>query len=272
MQREDQIGANPEMRQTVQSLFSLQDKVALVTGGNGGLGRAMALGLRAAGARVAVTGRDAEKNKAVAQELDDPGAVFPLDVREEDAVQRTVAQVVARFGRLDILVNNAGLFRGGLILELSREDWDAVIDTHLTGSFLCAKYATKAMVAQGMGGKIINIGSVYSLFGTPDFADYGSAKAGLLGLTRSLAIELAPHSIQVNAILPGYFETDMTRGLPAQPRGEEIRRRTPAGRWGDPQDLVGTVVFLASAASDFVTGVCIPVDGGYSVTERFVRE
>ena len=128
------------------------------------------------------------------------------------------------------------------------------------------------MVAQGRGGKIVNIGSVYSLFGAPDFVDYASAKAGILGLTRSLAVELAPHHIQVNAILPGWYETDLTRGMPETELGDQIRRKTPAGRWGEPDDLVGTAVYLASRASDFVTGVSIPVDGGYTIAERFRAE
>jgi len=254
------------------SLFSLENKVALITGGNGGIGHAIALGLCSAGANVAVTGRNSQKNEIVAEELGDAGAVFSLDVRDEPAVERTIAQVVERFGRLDILVNNAGNGRGGPVMEMSGEDWEAVIGTHLTGSFLCAKHAAKMMAAQGTGGKIINIGSMYSVFGAPNFADYGSAKAGVLGLTRSLAIELAPHNIQVNAILPGWYETEMTQQVYDSSRGEQIRRKTPAGRWGEGEDIVGTGVFLASAASDFVTGAAIPVDGGYLITERFVHE
>jgi 2-deoxy-D-gluconate 3-dehydrogenase len=253
-------------------LFSLEGRAALVTGGNGGLGWAIALGLRAAGARVAVAGRNPAKNRAIADELGDPGAVFLADVRDEAAVEQTVALVMKRFGRLDILVNNAGLFRGGSVLTLSEEDWGAVIGTHLTGAFLCAKHAARAMIAGGGGGKIINIGSVYSRFGPPDFVDYATAKTGILGLTRALAVELAVHRIQVNAILPGWFETDLTRGLPATPLGEQIRRRTPAGRWGDPADLVGTAVYLASPASDFVTGAQISVDGGYAVSDRLLHE
>jgi 2-deoxy-D-gluconate 3-dehydrogenase len=202
------------------------------------------------------------------RELGDPGLALALDVREEDHVRGVVAQVVERFGALDILVNNAALFRGGPVLELSREHWDAVIDADLTGPFLCAKHAARAMVARGAGGKIINIGSIYSLFGAPDFADYATAKTGLLGLTRSLAIELAPHHIQVNAILPGWYETDLTRGMPTTALGAQIRGKTPAGRWGEPEDLVGTAVYLAARASDFVTGVGIPVDGGYTIAER----
>jgi 2-deoxy-D-gluconate 3-dehydrogenase len=252
-------------------LFSLHHRVALVTGGNRGLGRAIALGFQRAGAQVAITGRDPTQNAAVRRELADPAAVFTLDVRDEGVVISTVTQVVERFGRLDILVNNAGVVHGSSVLALSRTDWDADIETNLTGMFLCAKHAAVAMIARGAGGKIINLGSIYSLFGTPSFAGYGASKAGVLGLTRALAIELAVHDIQVNAILPGFCETDMTQGMPGTELGEEIRRRTPSGRWGQPDDLVGAAVFLASAASNFVTGVQLPVDGGYSITERFIH-
>jgi 2-deoxy-D-gluconate 3-dehydrogenase len=253
-------------------LFSLAGRTALVTGGNGGLGRAIALGFRAAGARVVVTGRNPAKNAAMEAELGADDLVLALDVRDEPAVARAVGLVVDRCGRLDVLVNNAGLFRGGSVLDLSREDWDAVIGTHLTGSFLCAKHAARAMIAGGRGGKIINIGSIYSLYGPPDFPDYAAAKTGIVGLTRALAVELAGHDIQVNAILPGWYETDLTRGMPSTELGEHIRRKTPTGRWGDPGDLVGAAIFLASAASNFVTGVAIPVDGGYAVADRLRAE
>ncbi len=248
--------------------FSLEGKTALVTGGNGGLGRGIALGLRAAGARVAVTGRDTDKNRAMAQELGEHSLVVSLDVRLEDAVRDTVAKVVSAFGALDILVNNAGIERSGPVLDMSQDDWEAVIDTNLTGSFLCAKHAGQAMVAAGNGGKIINIASIYSIYGTPRLAGYGASKAGVMGLTRAMAIELAPHDIQVNAILPGWFKTAMTEESAASTRGTEIRRKTPAGRWGQVEDLVGAAVFLASSASDFVTGIGLPVDGGYLVSER----
>lgn len=253
-------------------LFSLSGKVALVTGGNGGLGRVMALGLRAAGATVAVTGRDPAKNETVAKELGDPDAVFSLEVRDEEAVERTVAGVLERFGRLDVMVNNAGLFRRGSVLELSREDWDAVLDSHLTGTFLCSKHAARTMVDRGEGGKIINVGSMYSVFGPPGYANYAAAKTGIVGLTRALAVELAEYGIQVNAILPGWYETDLTRGSTGTEWGERIRRKTPAGRWGEPKDLVGAALFLSSKASDFVTGVALPVDGGYSVADRLLPE
>lgn len=254
------------------SLFSLEGKSALVTGGNRGLGRGIALGLQAAGARVAVSGRDPARNRAIADELGESGMVLPLDVRYEAAVEDAVAEVVTGFGSLDVLVNNAGVARGAPVLEMEREDWDATIATNLTGAFLCAKHAGRAMAEAGRGGKIINVASIYSIYGAPRLTHYGSSKAGLLGLTRSLAIELAPHNIQVNAILPGWCETDMTQEEVEGPLGEDIRRKTPAGRWGRSEDLVGAAVFLASTASSFVTGISLPVDGGYLISERFASE
>ena len=253
-------------------LFSLEGRVALVTGGNGGLGRAIALGLAGAGATVAVTGRDESRNRTVADELGDAAAVLPGDVRDEAAVVAAVTHVVERFGHLDVLVNNAGNYIGGSVLDMTEAAWHAVLDTHLTGSFLCAKHAARAMVRQGAGGKIINVGSMYSLFGPPASVGYAAAKSGVMGLTRALAVELAAHDIQVNAVLPGWYETGLTRGAPATEWGERIRRKTPAGRWGDPEDLVGAVVFLASRASDFVTGTALPVDGGYAVADRSLPE
>lgn len=253
----------------LEELFSLDGRVALVTGGNGGLGRAMALGLRAAGARVAIIGRDAAKNAQVSQELGREGAVLQVDIRREDEVASAIAEVVERFGRLDILINNAGVvLSNGPVTEMSREDWDVVIETNLTGAFLCSKHAARAMIHGGRGGKILNIASIYACYGPPDFAHYPSAKAGLLGLTRALAVELAPYHIQVNAILPGWFPTAMSGDMPENALGEQIRRKTPAGRWGDPTDLVGAAVFLASRASDFVTGAQLAVDGGYLVADR----
>jgi 2-dehydro-3-deoxy-D-gluconate 5-dehydrogenase len=253
-------------------LFSLQGRAALITGGNGGLGRAMALGLRNSGASVAITGRNPEKNSRIADELGDSGAVFTLDVTDEDAVAQTIAQVVDRFGKLDILINNAGLSRRGSVLEHSQQDWDAVIGGNLTGSFLCAKHAAQSMVGRGAGGKIINVGSMYSIFGPPNVVSYAASKSGVLGLTRALAVELGPHHIQVNAILPGWHVTDMTQHIQGNALGEHIRRKTPAGRIGVPEDIVGLAIFLASSASDFVTGAAIPVDGGYSVTDRLLYD
>jgi 2-dehydro-3-deoxy-D-gluconate 5-dehydrogenase len=255
-----------------QDLFSLEGRVALVTGGNGGLGRAMTLGMKHAGAQVVVTGRNPEKNKEIGEELADPKSVLSLDVRDEEAVERAMSEVVTRFGRLDILINNAGGWKGGSILNLTREDWDSVVSTHLTGSFLCAKHAAKAMMSQETGGKIINIGSMFSVFGVQGGANYSAAKTGILGLTRSLAIELADLNIQVNAILPGWHWTPLTQPMKDTAIAEKIRRKTPARRWGTADDIVGAAIFLASSASDFVTGTSIAVDGGYSITDQFRDE
>ena len=252
--------------------FSLTGRVALITGGNGGIGRVMALALREAGAQVVVTGRNPDKNQAMGEELGDTESVLPLDVYDEAAVQHTIDLIVARFGQLDILINNAGQARRGSVLEQSREEWEAILRVNLTGAFLCAKYAAKAMIARGHGGKIINIGSMYSLFGPPNVASYATSKTGLLGLTRALAVELCKHNIQVNAILPGWYITEMTGHLQNTPLADYVRRKTPAGRWGNPQDLVGTAILLASATSDFITGVAIPVDGGYSVADRLLYD
>lgn len=252
------------------SLFSLSDRVALVTGGNSGIGLAIARGYIDAGASVAIAGRDREKNKAAQSELGQDATAYELDVREEQSVQKTIQAVFESFGRLDILINNAGNYRDNAVVDKPLTEWEDVMSTHLTGAFLCSRESARVMIRGGRGGKIINIGSMYSIFGAHGGADYASAKSGMLGLTRTLANELAEHSIQANAILPGWIDTPMCEGLPATKRGEEIRRKTPAARWGVPNDLIGTAVFLASAGSDFVTGIAIPVDGGYSVSEQFM--
>jgi len=253
-------------------LFSLKGRVALITGGNGGLGRVMALAFREAGAQVVVTGRNPQKNEALAEELGDSELVLALDVYDEPAVERAIAQVRERHGQLDILVNNAGQSRRGFAPEVSKADWEDILNVNLTGAFLCAKHAAKAMIASQRGGKIINIGSVYSLMGPPNVASYATSKAGLLGLTRSLAVELGRHNIQVNAILPGWYMTQMNSHHQNTPLADYVRRKTPAGRWGNPQELVGLAILLASAASDYMTGAAIPVDGGYSITDRLLYD
>jgi 2-dehydro-3-deoxy-D-gluconate 5-dehydrogenase len=247
--------------------FRLDGKVALVTGGNGGLGQAIARGLRAVGAEVVVTGRDAAKNREAA---DDHGAgnVLELDVRDEAAVEAAIGEVSGRHGRLDVLVNNAGVGGSYSVLDMTLEEWRLLVDTSLTGSFLCAKHGARAMIAAGDGGAIINLGSMYSVFGPPRAVGYASAKAGILGLSRALAVELAPHGIRSNAILPGWIETAMTARPLGGEIGYEVHRRTPAGRFGRPGDLVGAAIYLASDASAFVTGIELPVDGGYRVCER----
>ena len=261
-----------ELEIVIEELFSLKGRVALVTGGNGGLGRVIALAYREAGAQVVVTGRNPDKNEAIGQEMGDPQSVLLLDVYDEAAVERAIAQVNERFGRLDILVNNAGQSRRGSVPDVSKADWEDIINVNLTGPFLCATHAAKRMIAGGRGGKIINVSSLYALFGPPNVASYAASKTGLVGLTRSLAVELSKYNIQVNAILPGWYLTEMTGHLKNMPLADYIRRKTPAGRWGNPQDLVGVAILLASAASDFMTGTAITVDGGYSVADRFLYD
>jgi 2-deoxy-D-gluconate 3-dehydrogenase len=255
------------MSQDPLETFRLDGKVALVTGGNGGLGQAIARGLRAVGAEVAVTGRDAVKNL---EAVEDHGAhnVLEVDVRDEESVSQAIAAVVERHGRLDVLVNNAGIGGSYSVLDMTLEEWHLLVDTSLTGSFLCSKHAARAMIEAGNGGAIINLGSMYSVFGPPRAIGYASAKAGILGLSRALAVELAPHGIRSNAILPGWIETAMTALPLGGEIGYEVHRRTPAGRFGRPADLVGAAIYLASDASSFVTGVELPVDGGYRVAER----
>jgi 2-deoxy-D-gluconate 3-dehydrogenase len=247
--------------------FRLDGKVALVTGGNGGLGQAIAVGLRAVGAEVVVTGRDAAKNR---EAVADHGAhnVLEVDVRDEDSVAAGIAAVVERHGRLDVLVNNAGIGGSYSVLEMTLDEWRLLVDTSLTGSFLCAKHGARAMIEAANGGAIINLGSMYSVFGPPRAVGYASAKAGILGLSRALAVELAPHGIRSNAILPGWIETAMTAKPLGGEIGYEVHRRTPAARFGRPGDLVGAAIYLASDASAFVTGIELPVDGGYRVCER----
>lgn len=252
----------------MQGSFSLQGRVALVTGANGGIGRSIALGYKAMGATVVASGRNPKKNEAMAAELGEGHEVISLDVRDEKAVNQAVASVAEKHGRFDILVNNAGIARRINTLDMDTEDWHAVIDTHLNGGFYCAKAAAKVMVGAGNGGKIINIGSMYSLFGPPNVTNYAAAKTGILGLTRGLAVELAVHNIQVNALLPGWHKTDLNRDLLDGPLGEEIRHKTPARRLGTADDLAGAAIFLASDAAEFVTGTTLVVDGGYSIMDR----
>ncbi|MBI1397311.1 MAG: glucose 1-dehydrogenase [Betaproteobacteria bacterium] len=254
------------------NLFSLEGKVALVTGGNSGIGRELALGLRDAGASVAIGGRRADRNEAVLAELGDRGAAFRMDVTDEDSVERTIAAVVERFGRLDVLVNNAGAVTRASALDLEADAWQHVLAVNMTGPFLCTKHAARVMRTRGSG-KIINISSVYGLVAPSKGlqVSYTASKHGLIGLTRVNAVELAPLGIQVNAICPGYFITEMTGDLSGTSFEQAIRRRTPSGKLGDTGDLVGTCVYLASGASNHVTGACIQVDGGYFASDGIDR-
>jgi len=247
-------------------LFDLSGKAALVTGGNGGIGLGMAQGLAQAGARVAIAGRDSAKNQKALTSLGDGAVALVADVCDERACRAMVDEVARRFGRLDILVNNAGINIRKQPHEYSLEEWQRVITSNLTSAFVAAQAAHPHFLRAG-GGKIINIGSMMSLFGASFAAPYGASKGGIVQLTRSLACAWAKDNIQVNAVLPGWIDTALTRRAREEVSGlhERVLARTPAGRWGEPADLAGIAVFLSSAASDFITGTAIPVDGGYSV-------
>ena len=252
--------------------FSLEGKVALVTGGNSGLGHRVALALRDSGARVAVSGRRADRNEIVLKELGDGHAAFELDVADEASVERVVAATIEKLGRIDVLVNNAGVSQRASVMELDLASWQRVLDVNLTGVFLCTKHAARHMKARGSG-KIINISSVYGLVAPSKGLQvaYTVSKHAVIGLTKVTAVELMPLGIQVNAIAPGWFFTEMTEELRGTAFEQAASRRTPAGRWGEPDDLVGTCLYLASSASDYVSGTVIPVDGGYFVSDGLER-
>ena len=245
--------------------FDLTGRVAVVTGGNGGIGLGMARGLAQAGARVLAVGRDRDKLASALDELGEGHAVFAADVTVETQCQAVAAEAEGRFGRLDIVVNNAGGSIRARPEALSASDWEWVLRTNLTSAFLMSQAAYPLLKREG--GKIVNIGSMLSLFGTSYAAAYGASKGGVVQLTRSLAAAWADDDIQVNAVLPGWIDTALTTRAREQVEGlhDRVLARTPAGRWGEPGDLAGVAVFLASPASDFVTGAAIPVDGGFSV-------
>lgn len=251
-------------------LFDLTGKVAIVTGGNGGLGQGMAQGLAAAGANLVIAARNASKTAATAAALRQQFGVNVLeiqaDVCRESDIQAMVAETIKAFGKIDILVNNAGINIRKPPDELTSTEWQSVIDTNLSSTFLCS-HAVYAPMKQAGGGKIINNGSMFSIFGGSHVLAYAASKGGVVQLTKSLAVAWAQDNIQVNVILPGWLYTDLTRGAIEQlpDLHDRVLQRTPQGRWGEPEDLAGTAVFLASKASDFVTGVSLAVDGGYSI-------
>jgi 2-deoxy-D-gluconate 3-dehydrogenase len=248
--------------------FDLTGRVAIVTGGNGGLGLGMARGLARAGAAVAIAARAETKAKAAVEELSASGArcrFYPLQAASASSCRKMVESVVADFGRCDILINNAGTTVRKRPEQITEDEWRTVLDVNLGGTLFCAQAVYPHMKAAGRG-KIINIGSMYSLFGAPVVALYAASKGGVVALTRSLATAWAADNIQVNVILPGWINTDLTKSAREQISGlhESVLARTPAGRWGEPDDMAGAAVFLASAASDFVTGAVLAVDGGFS--------
>jgi 2-deoxy-D-gluconate 3-dehydrogenase len=250
-------------------MFDLKGKVAIVTGGNGGIGLGMARGLAAAGADIAVVGRNEEKSKAAAAELAARGVraiAVTADVTDNQAVETMVNHVRHELGRIDILVNNAGINIRKPPHALEIEEWSSVIDTNLTSAFLCSKAVHPVMKAAG-GGKIVSIGSMMSIFGASYSPAYAASKGGIVQFTRACACAWADDNIQVNAILPGWIDTDLTKRARVEVGGlhERVLARTPAARWGAIDDFAGIAVFLASSASDFVTGAAIPVDGGFSI-------
>ena len=251
-------------------LFDLSDKVAIVTGGNGGIGLGMVRGLANAGATIAIVGRNVDKTKAAVSEIEALGVgsqAVITDVTDSRAVVAMVEEVVSTLGGIDILVNNAGTNIRKRPEDLSEAEWHQVIDTNLTSAFLCSKACYPIMKSAGAG-KILNNGSMMSLFASPWSTAYASSKGGMVQLTKALATAWAPDNIQVNCFLPGWINTDLTiqarKDMPDL--HEHVLKRTPADRWGEINDMSGIAVFLASAASDFITGTAIPVDGGFSAS------
>jgi 2-deoxy-D-gluconate 3-dehydrogenase len=256
----------------VPKLFDLSGRVALVTGGNRGIGRGIALALAGAGAAVAIVARDEQRNRATLTELKAlgrPAIALRVDLADRAALEPALIKVTRELGPLDILVNNAAFAILKGVLDQTAEEWDKVIEVNLSASFLLAKYVASAMVQRGRGGKIINVSSIVANAGTPIFPSYAVAKGGLQALTRCLALELAPHNIQVNSLVPGWFSTEMTEWIRKGPEYAELLKemvmRTPRGRFGEPHELAGAVVFLASHASDHMTGAELIIDGGFSV-------
>jgi 2-deoxy-D-gluconate 3-dehydrogenase len=250
-------------------MFDLSGKVAVVTGGNGGIGLGMARGLAYAGAAVVIAARNAEKSQAAVREIEARNGsahAVEADVTAERSVAAMVEAALEKFGRLDILVNNAGTNIRRPAHELATAEWHKVIDTNLTSAFLCSKAVHPVMRRNG-GGKIISIGSMMSIFSASFAPAYAASKAGIVQFTKSIACAWARDNIQANAVLPGWIDTELTRRARQEVPGlhENVLRRTPAGRWGVIDDMAGVAVFLASPASDFITGAAIPVDGGYSV-------
>jgi 3-oxoacyl-[acyl-carrier protein] reductase len=244
-------------------MFSLTDKVALVTGASQGIGRDTALALAEAGAKVAVAARNEEKLAALAEEIAAKGAVafaVKIDVADPEQVKAGFKAVLEKFGKLDILVNNAAITRDGLALRMKQDDWDAVIRTNLTGAHFCTQQALATMM-RARAGRIINIASVVAQMGNAGQANYVAAKAGLIGLTKAIAMEIASRNVTVNAVAPGFIETPMTHVLPEKVK-EELKTRIPLGRMGTARDVAAAIVFLASDEAGYITGHVLDVNGG----------
>jgi 3-oxoacyl-[acyl-carrier protein] reductase len=244
-------------------MFSLKDKVAVVTGASQGIGRETALALAEAGAKVVVAARNEEKLVALAAEIVAAGGeafALKLDVADAEQVKSGFKQVIEKFGRLDILVNNAAVTRDGLAMRMKKDDWDAVLQTNLTGAHLCIQQALPTMM-KARAGRIINISSVVAQSGNAGQANYVAAKAGLIGLTKAIAIEIASRCVTVNAVAPGFIETPMTDVLPDKVK-EELKVRIPLGRMGSARDVAAAIVFLASDEAGYITGHVLNVNGG----------
>jgi 2-deoxy-D-gluconate 3-dehydrogenase len=254
----------------MKEMFNLKGKVAIVTGGNGGIGKGIARGFAAAGSEIVIAARNQSKTAETAREIQEESKVRVLgvqvDVREESQIRGMVQQALDLFGRIDILVNNAGTNIRKNPQDYALSEWDEVLNTNLRSAFLGCQ-AVYPVMKKAKSGKIINIGSMTSIFGNPQASLYSASKGGIVQLTRSLAVAWAADNIQVNALLPGWINTDLTRNArKVWPNlDERVLARTPAGRWGEPKDLAGAAIFLAGPASDFITGVALPVDGGFSV-------
>ena len=244
-------------------MFSLKDKVALVTGSSQGIGRETALALSEAGAKVAVAARNEVKLAALVEEIAaKSGEAFAvkLDVADAEQIKAVFKAELERFGKLDILVNNAAITRDGLAMRMKQEDWEVVLRTNLTGAHLCIQQALATMM-RARAGRIINIASVVARTGNPGQANYVAAKAGLIGLTRAIAMEIASRNITVNAVAPGFIETPMTDVLSDKVK-EELKTRIPLGRMGTARDVAAAIVFLASDEAGYITGHVLDVNGG----------
>ncbi len=248
------------------NLFDLTGKVAIVTGGNGGIGLGMARGLAEAGATVVIAGRNAAKAEKAVKELGGKTMFIAADVTKKADCDKLIRETVQKFGRLDILVNNAGTAIRKQPQDYTEAEWHTVMNTNMTSAHLCCQAAYPEMVKAG-GGKIINIGSMMTLFGAPHAAPYAASKGAIVQYTRAIATAWAKDNIQCNSVLPGWIDTELTQGARAQVAGlnEAVLARTPAARWGVPGDLSTVAVFLAAPASGFVTGTAIPIDGGFSI-------